>query len=157
MNGKRDADDESGTPRKDAAGGGEWVTITSKFHFVGQSSSSFVAGTVSADLKLDLQISLDRRGFVLSSPAPFHIKPDAILLICQLKRTAALGDRLKEGISINSGLLALGNVISALGDPAKARTSSEPPSFLVFLVRNCVKTNVRILPSQRTSPTATRS
>lgn len=31
---------------------------------------------------------------------------------------------MKEGISINSGLLALGNVISALGDPVKARTIS---------------------------------
>jgi len=34
----------------------------------------------------------------------------------RLKRTGATGDRAKEGISINSGLLALGNVISALGD-----------------------------------------
>src|SRR3989337_1156209 len=32
-----------------------------------------------------------------------------------------MGDRVKEGISINSGLLALGNVISALGDPNKAK------------------------------------
>ncbi|KZP01048.1 kinesin-domain-containing protein [Calocera viscosa TUFC12733] len=32
----------------------------------------------------------------------------------RLKRTAAQGERIKEGISINSGLLALGNVISAL-------------------------------------------
>lgn len=40
----------------------------------------------------------------------------------QLKRTAAAGDRIKEGISINGGLLALGNVISALGDPSRART-----------------------------------
>ncbi|KDQ19787.1 hypothetical protein BOTBODRAFT_51187 [Botryobasidium botryosum FD-172 SS1] len=39
----------------------------------------------------------------------------------RLKRTAAVGDRIKEGISINSGLLALGNVISALGDPARSR------------------------------------
>nr|ODN97633.1 hypothetical protein L204_03052 [Cryptococcus depauperatus CBS 7855] len=39
----------------------------------------------------------------------------------RLKRTAAQGDRMKEGISINSGLLALGNVISALCDPVKAR------------------------------------
>jgi hypothetical protein len=36
-----------------------------------------------------------------------------------LKRTAAEGDRRKEGININAGLLALGNVISALGDPSK--------------------------------------
>ncbi|CAE7040393.1 KIN4A [Symbiodinium sp. CCMP2592] len=35
------------------------------------------------------------------------------------KRTGAVGSRFKESISINSGLLALGNVISALGDPAK--------------------------------------
>ncbi|KAI1719255.1 kinesin motor domain-containing protein [Ditylenchus destructor] len=33
----------------------------------------------------------------------------------RLKRTGATGDRQKEGISINCGLLALGNVISALG------------------------------------------
>ncbi|CDW52653.1 Kinesin domain containing protein [Trichuris trichiura] len=34
----------------------------------------------------------------------------------RVKRTGATGQRAKEGISINSGLLALGNVISALGD-----------------------------------------
>ncbi|XP_069094988.1 kinesin-like protein KIF21B isoform X2 [Pleurodeles waltl] len=37
----------------------------------------------------------------------------------RLKRTGATGDRAKEGISINCGLLALGNVISALGDQSK--------------------------------------
>lgn len=37
----------------------------------------------------------------------------------RLKRTNAEGDRKKEGISINQGLLALGNVISALGDEAR--------------------------------------
>ncbi|KAK4521526.1 uncharacterized protein ATC70_012142 [Mucor velutinosus] len=40
----------------------------------------------------------------------------------RLKRTAAEGDRRKEGININAGLLALGNVISALGDPSKKST-----------------------------------
>ncbi|XP_077402184.1 kinesin family member 4 isoform X2 [Vanacampus margaritifer] len=35
------------------------------------------------------------------------------------KKTKAEGDRLKEGISINRGLLALGNVISALGEESK--------------------------------------
>ncbi|KAF8934107.1 Kinesin-like protein kif21b [Haplosporangium gracile] len=43
----------------------------------------------------------------------------------RLKRTRAVGDRAKEGISINSGLLALGNVISALGD--ESRKSSHVP------------------------------
>ncbi len=35
------------------------------------------------------------------------------------KRTQAQGQQLKEGIDINKGLLALGNVISALGDEQK--------------------------------------
>ncbi|XP_031166887.1 kinesin family member 4 isoform X1 [Sander lucioperca] len=35
------------------------------------------------------------------------------------KKTKAEGERLKEGISINRGLLSLGNVISALGDESK--------------------------------------
>ncbi|XP_037543394.1 kinesin family member 4 [Nematolebias whitei] len=38
------------------------------------------------------------------------------------KKTKAEGDRLKEGISINRGLLSLGNVISALGDESKKHT-----------------------------------
>ncbi|CAL8108590.1 unnamed protein product [Orchesella dallaii] len=40
----------------------------------------------------------------------------------RLKRTLATGDRAKEGIAINSGLLVLGNVISALGDKSKKAT-----------------------------------
>ncbi|CAE6478436.1 unnamed protein product, partial [Rhizoctonia solani] len=70
-----------GTPDDDekAGGGGEWVSVVSKFHFVDLAGSE------------------------------------------RLKRTAAQGERVKEGISINGGLLALGNVISALGDPSKSR------------------------------------
>jgi len=37
----------------------------------------------------------------------------------RLKRTGAEGARMKEGISINQGLLVLGNCISALGDPKR--------------------------------------
>lgn len=33
-----------------------------------------------------------------------------------MKRTKAEGDRFQEGVKINAGLLALGNVISALGE-----------------------------------------
>ncbi|XP_076346255.1 kinesin-like protein KIF21A isoform X3 [Tachypleus tridentatus] len=40
----------------------------------------------------------------------------------RLKRTGATGERAKEGISINCGLLALGNVISALGDKSRKVT-----------------------------------
>lgn len=39
----------------------------------------------------------------------------------RLKRTNAVGDRQREGISINSGLLALGNVINALGGEGALR------------------------------------
>lgn len=39
-----------------------------------------------------------------------------------MKRTGATGERAREGISINCGLLALGNCISALGDKSKKAT-----------------------------------
>lgn len=43
------------------------------------------------------------------------------------KRTGADGLRLKEGIHINKGLLALGNVISALGDEKKRKDGGHVP------------------------------
>ncbi|WJX34931.1 Kinesin-like protein KIN-4C [Trifolium repens] len=43
------------------------------------------------------------------------------------KRTGADGMRLKEGIHINKGLLALGNVISALGDEKKRKEGGHVP------------------------------
>ncbi|KAE8792470.1 Chromosome-associated kinesin KIF4A [Hordeum vulgare] len=43
------------------------------------------------------------------------------------KRTGADGLRLKEGIHINKGLLALGNVISALGDEKKRKEGAFVP------------------------------
>ncbi|XP_071925031.1 kinesin-like protein KIN-4C isoform X1 [Coffea arabica] len=43
------------------------------------------------------------------------------------KRTGADGMRLKEGIHINKGLLALGNVISALGDDKKRKEGGHVP------------------------------
>jgi hypothetical protein len=44
----------------------------------------------------------------------------------RLKRTGATGHRAKEGIYINRGLLALGNVISALGDRDRKSNSHVP-------------------------------
>ncbi|KAJ4890248.1 ATP binding microtubule motor family protein [Raphanus sativus] len=43
------------------------------------------------------------------------------------KRTGSGGARLKEGIHINRGLLALGNVISALGDEKKRKEGAHVP------------------------------
>lgn len=54
--------------------------------------------------------------------------------------TGAVGSRFKESVSINSGLLALGNVISALGDPAKkGRVALELPSATGFDTKSCDK------------------
>eukprot|EP00300_Choanocystis_sp_HF-7_P020747 c20667_g1_i4.p1 GENE.c20667_g1_i4~~c20667_g1_i4.p1 ORF type:complete len:1198 (-),score=245.03 c20667_g1_i4:1549-5142(-) len=71
----------------------------------------------------------------------------------RLKRTQAEGDRLKEGISINSGLLALGNVISALGDPT--RKASHVPyrdSRLTRLLQDSLGGNSRTLMVACVSP-----
>ncbi|KAA1469366.1 kinesin-domain-containing protein [Dentipellis sp. KUC8613] len=75
----------------------------------------------------------------------------------RLKRTAAAGDRIKEGISINSGLLALGNVISALGDPArvKSHTASYVPyrdSKLTRLLQDSLGGNAHTLMIACVSP-----
>ncbi|CAG8459131.1 17870_t:CDS:2 [Dentiscutata erythropus] len=92
---------------------GEWVTISSKFHFVDLAGSE------------------------------------------RLKRTAASGDRAREGISINSGLLALGNVISALGDPNKARHTTHVPyrdSKLTRLLQDSLGGNAQTLMIACVSP-----
>eukprot|EP00731_Ephydatia_muelleri_P014567 Em0008g287a len=72
----------------------------------------------------------------------------------RLKRTGATGDRAKEGISINCGLLALGNVISALGDVTKK--SSHVPyrdSKLTRLLQDSLGGNSRTLMIACVSPT----
>ncbi|GAK64817.1 kinesin-domain-containing protein [Moesziomyces antarcticus] len=102
--------DDSATATTD----GEWITVTSKFHFVDLAGSE------------------------------------------RLKRTAAQGDRVKEGISINSGLHALGNVISALGDPAKARRATHIPyrdSKLTRLLQDSLGGNAHTLMIACVSPT----
>ncbi|MCO5565296.1 hypothetical protein L7F22_018969 [Adiantum nelumboides] len=99
---------------EDRGDAGEWVTVTSKFHFVDLAGSE------------------------------------------RLKRTAAQGDRVKEGISINSGLHALGNVISALGDPAKSRRTTHIPyrdSKLTRLLQDSLGGNAHTLMIACVSPT----
>lgn len=71
----------------------------------------------------------------------------------RLKRTMATGDRAREGIAINSGLLALGNVISALGD--KSKKSSHVPyrdSKLTRLLQDSLGGNSRTLMIACVSP-----
>ncbi|KAJ1968207.1 hypothetical protein IWQ62_001381 [Dispira parvispora] len=71
----------------------------------------------------------------------------------RIKRTNAVGDRVKEGISINSGLLALGNVISALGD--ESRKASHIPyrdSKLTRLLQDSLGGNSQTLMLACVSP-----
>ncbi|CAJ0936108.1 unnamed protein product, partial [Mesorhabditis belari] len=71
----------------------------------------------------------------------------------RLKRTGATGDRAKEGISINCGLLALGNVISALGG-ASGKVSHVPyrDSKLTRLLQDSLGGNSRTLMIACVSP-----
>ncbi|XP_071724026.1 kinesin-like protein KIN-4A [Rutidosis leptorrhynchoides] len=62
------------------------------------------------------------------------------------KRTGSDGQRLKEGIHINKGLLALGNVISALGDEKKKKEGLHVPyrdSKLTRLLQDSLGGNSR--------------
>jgi hypothetical protein len=50
----------------------------------------------------------------------------------RMKRTGAQGQQMKEGIDINRGLLALGNVISALGDDHKRAGGGGKPVHIPY-------------------------
>jgi len=69
----------------------------------------------------------------------------------RIKRTKAEGQRLKEGININQGLLALGNVIAALSDgkPHVPYRNSKLTRMLQVSSGVCI---LLPLPSQRARP-----
>jgi kinesin family protein 4/21/27 len=68
------------------------------------------------------------------------------------KKTKAEGDRLKEGININRGLLCLGNVISALGDDKRGRFVPYRDSKLTRLLQDCLGGNSHTLMIACVSP-----
>eukprot|EP00536_Pseudo-nitzschia_multiseries_P000493 jgi/Psemu1/178938/e_gw1.6.175.1 len=72
------------------------------------------------------------------------------------KRTQATGQRLKEGIDINKGLLVLGNVISALGDPQKRGNTFVPyrDSKLTRLLKGSLGGNHKTLMIACVSPSS---
>lgn len=72
------------------------------------------------------------------------------------KRSLAQGQRLKEGIDINKGLLVLGNVISALGDPKKKGKSFVPyrDSKLTRLLKGSLGGNHKTLMIACVSPSS---
>lgn len=76
------------------------------------------------------------------------------------KRTGADGMRFKEGIHINKGLLALGNVISALGDEKKRREGGHVPyrdSKLTRLLQDSLGGNSKTLMIACVSPAETNA
>jgi kinesin family protein 4/21/27 len=72
------------------------------------------------------------------------------------KRTQATGQRLKEGIDINKGLLVLGNVISALGDLSKKGKTFVPyrDSKLTRLLKGSLGGNHKTLMMACVSPSS---
>ncbi|GLJ15113.1 hypothetical protein SUGI_0247080 [Cryptomeria japonica] len=76
------------------------------------------------------------------------------------KRTGADGLRFKEGVHINKGLLALGNVISALGDEKKRKEGSHVPyrdSKLTRLLQDSLGGNSRTVMIACVSPADTNA
>ncbi|XP_043711239.1 kinesin-like protein KIN-4C [Telopea speciosissima] len=76
------------------------------------------------------------------------------------KRTGADGLRLKEGIHINKGLLALGNVISALGDDKKRKEGGHVPyrdSKLTRLLQDSLGGNSKTVMIACVSPADTNA
>ncbi|CAN8264877.1 unnamed protein product [Cochlearia groenlandica] len=76
------------------------------------------------------------------------------------KRTGADGMRLKEGIHINKGLLALGNVISALGDERKRKEGGHVPyrdSKLTRLLQDSLGGNSKTVMIACVSPADTNT
>lgn len=65
----------------------------------------------------------------------------------RIKKTKASGERLKEGVKINQGLLALGNVISALGDGTNRSFISYRDSKLTRLLQGKVINIINIIKS----------
>ncbi|XP_045537779.1 chromosome-associated kinesin KIF4 isoform X1 [Papilio machaon] len=59
----------------------------------------------------------------------------------RIKKTKASGERLREGVKINQGLLALGNVISALGDGTNRSFISYRDSKLTRLLQDSLGGN----------------
>nr|GMD93977.1 kinesin-like protein KIN-4C [Ipomoea batatas] len=76
------------------------------------------------------------------------------------KRTGADGMRLREGIHINKGLLALGNVISALGDEKKRKEGAHVPyrdSKLTRLLQDSLGGNSKTVMIACVSPADTNA
>ena len=75
---------------------------------------------------------------IVFSESTFEVKLNLVDLAGseRLKKTQALGEQMKEGIKINEGLLALGNVISSLSDVGQRRKTDARQSRTHIPYRN---------------------
>ncbi|KAI3966217.1 hypothetical protein MKW92_030647 [Papaver armeniacum] len=103
---------------------GSLARATGSTNMNSQSSRSHAIFTISMEQKRSTRIPGDDVGDDILS-AKLHLVDLAGSE--RAKRTGADGSRLKEGIHINRGLLALGNVISALGDEKKRKEGGHVP------------------------------
>lgn len=101
--GASDNEDSAGAPAEAVADS----TLSAKFHFVDLAGSERIKRTQAEGSRLKVRCALLR-----AQCAP-------TLTVC--------APRFQEGIHINKGLLALGNVISALGDEKKRASASHVP------------------------------
>mmetsp|Transcript_26062 Transcript_26062/g.42052 ORF Transcript_26062/g.42052 Transcript_26062/m.42052 type:complete len:770 (-) Transcript_26062:4218-6527(-) len=95
---------------------------------------------------LTIVVEQEDRVFGTSRVAKFHLVDLAGSE--RNKRTGAVGERFQESIQINQGLLALGNVISILGDESNASSKVYVPyrqSKLTRLLRDSLGGNSRTL------------
>jgi kinesin family protein 4/21/27 len=100
---------------------GDFLSLGSSGRAVGATAMNSVSSRSHAIFTIDIKTTkLDVEGE--STNAKFHLVDLAGSE--RSKKTKATGERFKEGVKINQGLLALGNVISALGGGSGNGTGS---------------------------------
>ena len=118
---------------------------------------------------LNLHRSTSSRSHAIFTITIETVNPQGVLLTAKFhlvdlagseraKRTRAEGQTLKEGININKGLLALGNVISALGDEERRKEGGHVPyrdSKLTRLLQDSIGGNSKTLMIACVSPADT--
>ncbi|OQS03222.1 kinesin, partial [Thraustotheca clavata] len=85
------------------------------------SSRSHAVFTLTLVQKMKREASDNKKGFVDTMTTISKLTFVDLAGSERLKKTMADGQRMKEGIQINVGLLALGNVINALGDESNQK------------------------------------
>ena len=124
----------------------EQTTTTAPTTTTSSTTATSTTTTSNADAKQEKEVQVKRSKFNFVDLAGSE----------RQKRTQAAGKRLREGIDINKGLLVLGNVISALGDPKKRGKTFVPyrDSKLTRLLKGSLGGNHKTLMIACVSPSS---